>query len=88
MTGQDMPSVESSHSGGPHLWEINLVRDLARARPDHPALYKGTWTEWWREYDVFGAARTSGDDHALEQGVLADDHALDLEQHLLEGGIE
>ena len=28
MTGQDTPSAESSHSGGPHLWEINLVRDL------------------------------------------------------------
>ena len=34
------------------------------------------------------AAREEGDDHPLEQGVLADDHALDLEQHLFERRVE
>lgn len=60
-------SVEdlANQVGAQEAQTARLVRDLARARPDHPALYSGSWTEWWREYDVFGAARTSGDDHAL-----------------------
>ena len=33
-------------------------------------------------------SREEGDHHPLQQRVLADDHALDLEQHLFEGGIE
>lgn len=44
---------------------LRHVKALANARADHPALYSGSWTEWWREWDVFAAARTSGSDHAL-----------------------
>ena len=33
-------------------------------------------------------AREKGDDHPLEQRVLADDHALDLVQDLFEGRVE
>ena len=30
-----------------------------------PALREGGWTEWWREFDLVGYARSSGGDHAL-----------------------
>lgn len=41
------------------------VRALAHAREAHPALRSGGWVEWWREPDLLGYARSSGDDHAL-----------------------
>jgi len=44
---------------------LQHVAALANARRDHPALYTGSWTEWWREYDVFAAARSADGDHAL-----------------------
>ncbi len=44
---------------------VRAVRALARARADHPALYRGGWTEWWREFDVFAVAREADGDHAL-----------------------
>jgi glycosidase len=44
---------------------LRHVRALAQARRDHPALYSGGWIEWWREYDLFAAARSHGSDHAL-----------------------
>ena len=44
---------------------LRHVKALARARPEHPALYAGTWTEWWKEPDLFAYARSHGDSHAL-----------------------
>ena len=39
-------------------------------------------------FDEEMAPCEQSDDHSLEQGVLTDDHALDLVQHLFEGRIE
>ena len=44
---------------------LRHVAALANARADHPALRRGGWTEWWREDDLFGYARSDGADHAL-----------------------
>jgi len=44
---------------------LRHVAALANARAEHPALYSGSWTEWWREYDLFAAARSADGDHAL-----------------------
>jgi len=44
---------------------LRHVAALANARKSHPALYAGSWTEWWREYDLFAAARSADGDHAL-----------------------
>jgi glycosidase len=44
---------------------LRHVAALGRARADHPALYSGSWQEWWNEYDVYAVARHSGSDHAL-----------------------
>jgi len=60
-------SVEDLASGldGEQAATLLHVKALANARRDHAALYEGSWQEWWREYDLFAAARSSGGDHAL-----------------------
>lgn len=60
---------------------VRHVAALAKARKVHPALYGGSWTEWWKEYDLFAAARSNGSDHAL---VLLN---RSFDGHTLENGL-
>ena len=44
---------------------LRTVAALARARAEHPAMSGGTAVQWWEEADLYGEARSSGDDAVL-----------------------
>jgi len=65
MAGIDSVDAMASRLNGEQAATLRHVAALSKARADHPAMYSGSWQEWWNEFDVFAAARTSGSDHAL-----------------------
>ena len=71
------------HEVGRELDPLELAPDRLRER-----LHRHRLREAGHALDEQVATREQGDDHALEQRVLADDDALDLVQNLLERRVE
>ena len=71
------------HEVGRELDALELAADRLRER-----LHRHRLGEAGHALDEEVAAREQGDDHPLEQRVLADDDALDLVEHLLERRVE
>ena len=69
-TGGDVDGIDSVEAMASRLQPeqaatVRHVAALGKARKQHPALYTGTWQEWWNEYDLYAVARSASNDHAL-----------------------
>ena len=78
-----MPDDVRGDEVGRELDALELPADRLRER-----LHRHRLGEPGHALDEEMPSREEGDHHPLQQRVLADDHALDLEQDLFEGGIE
>ena len=69
-TGGDVAGIDSVEAmaarvGAEQAATVRHVAALAKARREHPALYRGGWTEWWNEWDLYAVARQADGDQAL-----------------------